>query len=474
MISGRQALASIEQAAAQARDEEARVQRALQATVDEAARLRTERMEAFREIARLKLDPATGKDVLGDIDAAERRALNILAERRETLARLTERRQAAELAEREAERERHEKAAALEEALHAAEELRTQVEADTRVSGGWAEQRAKVEAAAAMAAKAEEKAASAEEDREEKRRPYEADPLFMYLWRRKFGTADDRSGFLVRFFDRKVARLLGYETARANYIMLNEIPVRLREHALRVKAEVDAQRRHLAEVERAALVQAGIEPLQARASEAANALREAEGRLAKAKAVVAEFDRTYDMSFLQGDTPYREAVELLAQADAQQDLLRLYNEALKTPSPKDEAILRRIDQTEVAIAKADKRIGDLEQQARQFGQRRAMIEQERDEFRRRGYDGPYGTFGNEAVLSSVLGGILAGMLQGTVLRDVLQGGYHRRPGPWDSDFGGSSFPPPFPQEGGRSGGNDGFTTGGSVGGGDGFWTGGSF
>jgi chromosome segregation ATPase len=474
MISGRQALATIEQAVARARDEESRAGRALQATADEVARLRMERMEAFRELARLKLDPEAGKDVLGDIDAAERRALNLLAERRDTLARLTDRRQAAEAAERDAEQERHQKAAALEEALKAMEELRTRVEADTRVSGDWAAQRARVAEAAAVAMKAEEKAVKAEADREEKRKPYEADPLFMYLWRRKFGTPDDRAGFLTRFLDRKVARLVGYDRARANYVLLNDIPVRLREHANDVKAEADAQRRHLAEVERAALLRAGIEPLQARASEAARALREAEGKLADAKARLAEFDRTYDTSFLQGDAPYREAVELLAQADAQQDIRRLYDDAAKTPSPKDEAIIRRIDGTATALVEAAKKLIELREQARQLAQRRSAIEAERDEFRRRRYDDPYAKFGNEAVLSSVLGGILAGMLQGTVLRDVLQGGYHRQPGPWDSDFGRSSFPPPSPQDGGWGGGDDGFSTGGTMGGGDGFRTGGSF
>ena len=117
-----------------------------------------------------------------------------------------ETRRAAELAEQEAERERHERAATLEAALKAVEELRTRAEADTRVSGGWAEQRAKVDEAAGIAAKAEEKAANAEADRDEKRRPYEADPLFTYLWRRNFGTAEYRAGFLTRYFDRKVAR----------------------------------------------------------------------------------------------------------------------------------------------------------------------------------------------------------------------------------------------------------------------------
>ncbi len=85
--------------------------------------------------------------------------------------------------------------------------------------------------------RAEEKAARAEADREEKRRPYEADPLFMYLWRRRYGTRDYRASPLVRYFDRKVAHHIGYEAARVNYTMLLELPDRLREHAERLKKE---------------------------------------------------------------------------------------------------------------------------------------------------------------------------------------------------------------------------------------------
>jgi hypothetical protein len=88
---------------------------------------------------------------------------------------------------------------------------------------------------------AEEKAARAEADRDEKRRPYESDPLFMYLWRRGFGTRDYEAGNLVRHFDRKVAHLIGYEAARVNYAMLLELPERLREHAERLKQEAAAR-----------------------------------------------------------------------------------------------------------------------------------------------------------------------------------------------------------------------------------------
>ncbi len=85
---------------------------------------------------------------------------------------------------------------------------------------------------------AERKAAQAESDLEQKRKPYEADPLFMYLWRRGFGTTRYRSMPFVRYFDRKVARLIGFDDARRNYAVLIDLPVRLREHAEQLRAEL--------------------------------------------------------------------------------------------------------------------------------------------------------------------------------------------------------------------------------------------
>lgn len=84
---------------------------------------------------------------------------------------------------------------------------------------------------------AQEKVQQAEADREEKRKPYEADPLFMYLWRRRYGTRDYDAGAFVRFFDRKVAHLIDFESARVNYTLLMELPDRLREHADRLGEE---------------------------------------------------------------------------------------------------------------------------------------------------------------------------------------------------------------------------------------------
>ena len=189
-------------------------------------------MDAFRALARHKLDAMTpGRAWSARSTPPSGRRSTFWRSAASAFESLIERRRAAEQAVKDREAERHAKAAALEDALKPIAALRQQVEAQVRASPGWAAQRARIDEAPAIAAEAEKKAAQAEADREAKRKPYEADPLFMYLWRKKFGTAEDRSGPLVRFFDRRVARLIGYDKARANYALLNEIPQRLREHA---------------------------------------------------------------------------------------------------------------------------------------------------------------------------------------------------------------------------------------------------
>ena len=137
--------------------------------------------------------------------------------------------------------------------------------------------------------RAEEKASRAEADREEKRRPYEADPLFMYLWRRGFGTRDYRASPLVRYFDRKVAHHIGYEAARVNYTMLLELPDRLREHAERLKKEP------------------------------------------------------------RGQGHGRSSHEVLAAVERQPDVVALLRDARENPGS-DEAVLRRISEIEAALA----------------------------------------------------------------------------------------------------------------------------
>jgi hypothetical protein len=454
MITGREALATVEQAIGRARNQESRLETALRSATEEAVRLRAERMEAFRELARLKLE----EGLIGEIEEAERRSLALLEEARRKFEALSGERAQAQRAVEAAEGKRHASAAAYEEAVKALHALRSRVEAETLVSPAWAAQRASIDELKRIAEKAEAKAQQAEGDREAKRKPYDADPLFRYLWERRYGTAHYSAGALTRFADSRVARLIGYDKARANYALLNEIPLRLREHVDQVRLDVAGEEEKLKEIERAALVSAGFGPLEERASQTKATFDTATKELEAASTALAALDRERDGAFLEESSPYKHAIELLARADAAQDLRTLYAEASRTASPKDEAVLKAIEASETAIGRAEAEIGIIRREMRELAFRRSQIEKERDDFRRRGRDNPYGTFGNEQVLSNVLGGILGGLIQATVLRDVLNKGYRPQSGPWDSDFGGREVHFPPSSAGDRG---DGFTTGGS-------------
>jgi hypothetical protein len=463
MISGRQALAQIEQTIEKARQQEAEWEQTYAAATEEVGRLRIQRTEGFRELARLKLDTITQNKAVEHLDAAERQAVSLLNSRQQALRQLTERRRQAEGRVRQAEAERQAAMDTVEKSLAEVEAIRKSVEAKISTDVEWISARARIDEVTGQAQQAEKKAVQAETDRDEKRRPYEEDPLFMYLWRRKFGSSTYKVNPFSRYMDRLVARVVGYEAARANYALLNEIPERLRDHARRLIDDLRQERERLRTLERNALAAAGIEALETGVANAQAALANAQRRVAEMREVLATLDHTYDTSVLEGDAPYREAVELLARADEREDLDQLYQEALRTPTPRDEEIVKRIQETDAMINRVLRQAVDAHQRLKEVAQRRAIIERQWEELRHQGYDTPYGTFGNEAALGNVLGGVLTGAIGGAILGQVLRGGFHQGPSPWDSGFGGGiPFPPP-----------DGFGTGGSFGDSD-FRTGGSF
>jgi len=287
----------------------------------------------------------------------------------------------------------------------------------------------------------------------------------MYLWRRKFGSSEYPSGFFVRYFDEKIAVLINYREARANYAMLNQIPDRLRAHANRLTAELETEGRQLAAFEQARLIEAGGGPLQEKAAAAKAALDASEADIAEASRKLETLDRQYDAIAGQDNKgAFTKAIELMAENDSRDDVRTLYREAARTKTDEDRAIVEKIDRLTQSIARADEEIARMRGQIREIATRRVEIEQARAEFRQRGYDYPGTAFSNETTINDVLGGILQGAMKGIVLGQVLQQGYQRPPA---SNWGGGMRPPPmlppspsFPRSDGQPPGG-GFRTGGT-------------
>ncbi len=492
MISGRDALASIEQTISKARTSEGQLDAALRSAEEEAARLRADRSAAFRQLARIRLDAFVQEGpeqpaLIQQLDNAERWALDLVKDRSFELKQQAATRKSLFDAVQAVESERHRRAEVLEQALAALEGVRRAAEPKIRASAAWKAQQIKIAAAEAIAEESDKKAKQAEEDRVTKGKPYEADPLFMYLWRAKFGTADYEAGLLTKFFDRMIARKVGYPDARANYSMLTEIPVRLREHAERRKLAIETERQGLAQAESAALSEVGAGDLVAKVEKARQSLIEVERDLSGKKRTLEEFET--NTAAASEDPAYEQAISILAEADSRADVRELNSDASRTRTKDDDKAVRQIEGIEQKLARAESTIDQIRAETRDFARRRADIERERDHFRKRGYDNPYGGFGNEGILGQILGGILQGAVQGTILRDALRDGYRQRDNPWGGgQSGGSVFGPwsvpdnsPSPPssggqwvppwlDSGSSGGGGGGSGGG--GGGDGFSTGG--
>lgn len=458
MWTGRQTLASIEQAIGRLRGEEGQLDSALRNAVGELERLRTEQSGALRELARVKLDEMAAGRLATRLDAGERRALQILDDYRLRIASTAERSSRLQEEVRAADSERHAAAAAVEGALEIVEKLRAAAEGKARSGGDWQAAKAALGKADAIAGEAESKAASSEAELGAKRKPYDEDPLFTYLWQRKFGRSEYRAGNLARAIDRMVAELVDFASVRPNYAALIEIPLRLREHATAKRAEADALRTPLAAIERRAMVEAGVEAKEAVLAEARHKLAAADDMAQKKQELLRQVDEERAVLVAKGTSlAYGDALGTIAAADSKDDVATLYLEAQRTPTPADDAIVRRIDGLNGSIGKLDAEIEGLRRTAQELARRRLEMEQVRSRFRTTGYDHPSITFGNEGDIGSVLERMLAGAVSSGALWDLLRRSYQYREPMGRPDFGAPHFPLPFPLPGGGSIGSSGGT-----------------
>jgi hypothetical protein len=455
MWTGRQTLASIEGAITNLRNEESQLDGALRSAVDEAARLRKERGEALRELARIKLDEMAAGRLVGGLDAGERRAVQILEDNRLRLANLAERREALLKEVASAEAERNAAAAAVEGALAALEEVRSKAMAGAQALADWQAAKSALANAGAIAIEAEKKAASSEAELGAKRKPYDDDPLFTYLWRRKFGTADYRAGNLVRMMDRMVADFIGYGDVRPNYAALIEVPLRLREHATAKQAEAAERAKAVSDIERRAMIEAGIELKEQTLNEARHKLAATDQTLEDKNGLLRKLDEERKTLVASGTNPsYTEALETIVSADSKDDLAALYQEARRTPTTADDAMVRKLETIDATIARADAEVADLRRSAQDLARRRGEVQQVRDRFRSSGYDHPYAGFDNDNAIGDALKQVLAGAAGG-ILWDLLRGGYSYRGPRGQRDAGSPNLPFPFPVPGGGSRGSSG-------------------
>ncbi|MFM1813785.1 MAG: hypothetical protein RLZ98_480 [Pseudomonadota bacterium] len=460
MVSGRQTLHSIEQSIADLRRQERMLIGELEQANDSHLKLLAQRTAAFRELAEVRTKSAIADGVIDRADQLQHRVESVLIARQKTIDALQARDGEADRARNalvtSAEQIRVE-IADLEERLDdAASEAKRQLLSDPEYAA-FAEAR---DAAQATFDNADKKAKRAENDYREKGKAYEADPLFMYLWKRKYGVASYRPGPFVRMGDDFVARLVRYNEARANYAMLGEIPKRLRAHCdeLEKRASSARAKTEAIEAERVRKI-AGTDLIQliadARMRQSKN-----HKELEAVEAEIQEVSRQLKIYSEGLDPMLKEAVELAAGFLEQENMQRLVLEARQTTEPTDDNIVSRIAEIDRKAGELKREIAERRRELDDAARRRTELMEVAQRFRRQRYDDPGSVFGPDDVVGDLLKELIRGAITGADYwqRSRRRHGWNDRPA---DPFRRGSGLPPFGGGGWGSGsGDDDFRTGG--------------
>jgi len=454
-LTGPEALKSMDDALRDIRREEDEIAKRLSRSAELVTKFRESESELFRQLAGVRLDPATQQELGERLSQAELKARDMLERHGSDLS-------AVETGLKELDKqiaglatERGEQTTVVATAEAELKAIADRVSAETSRDPAYAAKRQAAEQLAAVAAESMAKTTQAETDKEEKGKPYRDDPLFMYLWERGFGTRNYRENNLIQTLDGWVARLVGYPEARTNFAMLNEIPMRLREHAERQDQIADAAEAEVVTLEKAAVDAGGGKPARLR-REAAQA------RIAEIDAQMVTFEDKRDeqlkaqRDLAQGSDPaFSAAVNGLAEALGREDIQNLLAAARTTQTGQDDTIVKQIDEVRQRATEEETDSREQRNRLKTLAARRRELEDIQYEFKKQGFDTAGSRFGNDKLVGDVLndflrGGITAADYWGQWQRS--QSWTQRQQRPASNDAGGGPWGGSGAAPGGSSGG----------------------
>ncbi len=439
MISGRQALGSIDQALNRSHGQLAKVQTQIAEATERLLELQQAQAGDYRDLARVRVERLADPEIDDQLDRAERQVVALFAERAEAISGVQQAIADTDRLREQHEAERRHQAAQLDGAVGVVDEAEARTQARLDADPAYREQRERAEQAERKALHADGKAARSEEEQQSKGAAYLQDPLFSYLWDRRYGLPEYQAGGLVRWLDGKVARLIGFADARANFSRLNEIPLRLREHADHLRALADEAFARLRELDEAARLADGIPELEQRVADEQQVLDQIDERIRLDEQQSVELLER-QAEYAAGTDEYTErAIEFMAGEYQLDDLIALRREAFNTPYPEDDTIVARMLLREDDQQQLKASIEGLKASLEQQQKRLLELESLRVDFKRNRYDRAGSVFENDSMIGVLLGQFLAGLLDRRMLWEVLREHQRYRPQRSDPRFGSGGF-----------------------------------
>ncbi|HEV7691809.1 MAG TPA: hypothetical protein VGO52_13325 [Hyphomonadaceae bacterium] len=510
LISGRDALHRLDMLASGARAE---FDAAVGAS-DGHARRRTDiarlKADAYRQLAGMRID-VIKKAAAQSLTDAERKATDLLIGHEEFVKTIGAQvdKAADELSAAEAKRRAGEVEA--DAALEAYETLTEQTEKEVQSDPGYIALKDGLENAKSVTIRSEQKLDLAKQDRDAKRKPYEGDPLFSYLWQRKFRTTEYKAGGLTRGLDNWVAKLCGYDAAYLNYARLTELPDRIAEHLARMELEETEAEAAIERFEAQKLEEKGAGKLSAALDAAKARLKQLDAELATVEARHSALREQQEKAASGDSGPQEQARRVLEEGFAKASFPDLKVLAAETTTLDDDRIVDVLIKLRTEELQMEVNWRNVEALPARRRAGADALESVRRRFRESGLDSPYvmilrGAFeaaleaygkgpapdanqlwraitstvhqapqqddhyfggrrrGQSVGLPAEIVGGIAGAVINEVIREATRGGMRGRwggGGPWGGGgFGGGS----------SSSGGGGFRTTGRIGGGGGFKT----
>lgn len=433
-IRGPQALASLDEAMRDIRREEDEISKRLARSAERIAKIKEGEAELFRQLAHLRLEPNVQKELDGAISLAEVRAREMLkghakamSEAEQAVAQSDE--SLAALADQRArELDNYEAHQAQLKALAA--KFGAQIARDP----AFAAKRIAASQLADIAAQSMRKTEQAEADQAAKGKPYRDDPLFMYLWESGYGTPSYRANNLVRYFDSLVAGVVGFDKARPNFTMLNEIPLRLREHAERqielakaAEAEVDA-------LEVQGIDNAGGKPIREAMEQALARIEALDQQIVATEDLRDDAAKSLAELSQGGDPAFESALGQLAVALGREDIQTLLTEARRTRTAQDDTIVAQIDDARARAKEEEAETREQKERLKTLAARRRELEDIQWEFKKQRFDDPRSTFREDKLVGDLLNDFLRGGISAASYWDQWQRSQNWSAG--TSDWGG--------------------------------------
>jgi uncharacterized membrane protein YgcG len=479
MLSGHDLLATIERMLDGTRRERAKLDVELERSSAELARVRQAELGVLSVLARLRLREIESGELVEALDETGRQVTELLGQRAGAQAEVETEVKKAEAALAAVQKEREARGSAVDAAEQALDAAEAEAQERLAEDDDYRAQLEKARASDGVADLAEEKAQAARNDRIEKGKPYEADPLFKYLWARGFGTSQYRAGAFTRLLDRWVARVCDYEPLRRDYWMLSELPARFDEHSTRMRALADEDVTAVQALEHKAAEAAGV-------PKRADALVKSQQELAEADRKIEEREAWLDAlvdkraSFASGeDDLSRRCTALLSDTFRREKMKTLRERANRTATRDDDRAVDELTAVRAEIPRLEDEVARYKALHQTHRERTAKLEEIRKRFKEHRFDAVSSEFVNSALMTTLLAQLLAGSLGVPDIWDAIakqqrfrklaadplfgSGRFPRVPGPWHMPGG-------FPKGGGW--GKGGFGKGGF--GGGGFRTGGGF